>query len=330
MNLISDPAKNSKALYYLRNHLESLIPNGYYRLQLNSKIALYPDDLHEAIQKRVSYYNQLKADFSPSEFATTLAAIPNKPHSAYYFDFRQTSRYFDSMCRFDRVFGDVIHVPDFPSFVKSRPIDGENTNSVLLKLNKVRHYVFVRDRQPFDAKTGRLVWRGKVKPHQHRFDVVDKWYRHPACDIGQSNRVMAGDDPAKTKPFLPISDQLKYKYILSLEGNDVATNLKWILSSNSLCLMRKPRYETWFMEGSLIPGHHYAELKDDFSDIEEKIAYFDDHPDEAKQIIDNANRWVAQFQDQRRELLISLLVMQKYLLLSRQLEDSTCDLLWQR
>ncbi|MEZ5488948.1 MAG: glycosyl transferase family 90 [Gammaproteobacteria bacterium] len=285
---------------------------------MQRKLAGYSETQLEVMQRRVNYYNRLRADFTPSAIATTLGSLPDKPHSAYYFDMRETARYFPAAYKFDKVFGDVIHVPTHPSFVKSRPIGGDNANSVLLKLNKVRHYSFVRDRKKFDAKLNKLVWRGKVKPHQHRFDLVEKWYRHPACDIGQSNKVSKGDDPAKTRPFLSVARQLEYKYVLSMEGNDVATNLKWIFSSNSLCLMRRPRYETWFMEGKLIPDHHYVLLRDDFSDIEDKIDYFNEHPDEAQEIVRNANRWVEQFKDQQSELAISLMVLQKYFNHSRQ------------
>ncbi len=34
--------------------------------------------------------------------------------------------------------------------------------------------------------------------------------------------------------FSSMADQLKFKYFLSLEGNDVATGLKWMLLSNSV------------------------------------------------------------------------------------------------
>ena len=37
-----------------------------------------------------------------------------------------------------------------------------------------------------------------------------------------------------------MEDQLKYKYILMLEGNDVATGLKWQLISNSVVFMARP------------------------------------------------------------------------------------------
>ena len=78
-------------------------------------------------------------------------------------------------------------------------------------------------------------------------------------------------NPIWTKPRLNISEQLQYKFILSIEGNDVASNLKWIMSSNSLAVMPKPKFESWFMEGLLIPDYHFVEIKRDYSDLEENL-----------------------------------------------------------
>ena len=66
------------------------------------------------------------------------------------------------------------------------------------------------------------------------------------------------------------------------------------------------------MEGTLRPNYHYIEVKDDFSDLEERLTYYIEHPEEAEAIIQHAHEYVAQFQDQERERLISLLVLQKY------------------
>ena len=75
-----------------------------------------------------------------------------------------------------------------------------------------------------------------------------------------------------------MGEQLQNKFILCIEGNDVASNLKWAMSSNSLVFMtKKPKFETWFMEGTLIPGHHYVEIKDDYSDMIEKMDYYLSH-----------------------------------------------------
>ncbi|QQD22544.1 hypothetical protein GJQ54_12555 [Oceanospirillaceae bacterium ASx5O] len=106
--------------------------------------------------------------------------------------------------------------------------------------------------------------------------------------------------------------QLQYRYILSMEGYDVATNLKWIMFSNSLCMMRKPRFETWMMEGRLEAGVHYVELKDDHSDFAEKIAYYELNPVEVLRIIENAQNYMKQFFDEKIELITSLKVLDKY------------------
>ena len=84
------------------------------------------------------------------------------------------------------------------------------------------------------------------------------------------------------------------------------------MSANSVAVMPRPRYETWFMEGRLVPNYHYIEIRDDFSDLEEKIRYYVSHPEEAEAIARHAHDWIAQFQDPERELLVSLLVMKKY------------------
>lgn len=72
------------------------------------------------------------------------------------------------------------------------------------------------------------------------------------------------------------------------------------------------------MEGPLQGGVHYIEIKDDYSDLEEKIRYYSTHPEEAKAIIRNAQAFVDQFRDKEREELISLLVLEKYFRHTRQ------------
>lgn len=82
------------------------------------------------------------------------------------------------------------------------------------------------------------------------------------CNLGE----IKGRHPNKQwiVEKMTLRQHLDYKFILSLEGNDVASNLKWVMSSNSLAVMPRPTCETWFMEGRLIPNYHYVEIKPDF------------------------------------------------------------------
>ena len=84
------------------------------------------------------------------------------------------------------------------------------------------------------------------------------------------------------------------------------------MSSNSLAVMPKPKFETWYMEGNLKPGVHYVEIKDDYSDLHEKMQYYIDHPDKAERIIENAHNWVRQFRNKKIERLTQIAVLGEY------------------
>jgi Glycosyl transferase family 90 len=235
--------------------------------------------------------------------------------SRYYYDLKEHARYFPRDFRIAHIFADVTHVPDQPSIVKSRPILGNIENSVLMKLNKLRHYQFVHDKTRFEEKKSIAVWRGSAHS-QKRIALVRGYHDHPLCDVKTANRKDRGG------AFMSPASQMSFRYILSVEGNDVATNTKWIMASQSLCIMPQPVYETWYMEGALKQGVHYVEVRSDFEDLEEKILYYENHTNEAREIIRNANAYVAQFLDEPREHLVSLLVLYKYFALTGQLNPS--------
>jgi len=65
-----------------------------------------------------------------------------------------------------------------------------------------------------------------------------------------------------------------------------------------------PRFETWFMERRLEPGRHFVMLKNDFSDLEEKVDYYTRHTQEAEDIIRNAHAWIDMFTDQFKESIV--------------------------
>ena len=313
-----DPDKNSKFFYYLRNVLSYLLPDILFRRKLEKMLTKGRND--PEVMERVRYYNGCDTHFRLDGEAVALAAFRKEKKKTYFFDLFAWLRYFRPDCRSAYLFGDITHVPEQPTLLKSRPIAGENRNSVLMNLNKIRHFVFVNDTVPFEAKKSMAVWRGKAY-REHRREFVRRYHDNSLCDIGQTNTKLDTDAPWQ-KPRMSLKEQLQYKFIVSIEGNDVASNLKWIMSSNSLVFMARPKYETWFMEGTLVPDFHYVLLKDDYSDLEEKVAYYSGHTDEALEIIRNAHRHVDRFRDAEREAIVSLMVLEKYFEKSGQSEAS--------
>ncbi len=302
--------KNNKLAYYTRNVLELAVPRFVFRRQLRRELAMASRFDAGYVAGRVDYYNKLEGPKPLSGDTPRIRDLElQKKHNVYVLDTLQVARYFDGDLRLAHVFGDVAHVPPVPSVVKSRPVDGDNANSVLLKLNKVRHFTFVNDRRPFASKKDMLVFRAAVnQPQRARF--LELYRGHPLCDVGQTNR--RGGNPAWQAERMTIDQQLDYKFILCIEGHDVASSLKWVMSSSSVAVMPRPKFETWFMEGKLLPGVHYVCIREDYSDLEEKLHHYMAHPGEAVEIARNANLHVAQFKDRRREKLISLLVLDKY------------------
>jgi len=301
--------KNNKLWYYLLNYIRQYIPSTFFQKRLQDKLEDNKEFDSQYIQQRVDYYNRLnKIDNLTNNTKPISEFKLGTKMKTYFFDSYEYIRYFNPKLRAIFLLGDITHVPDEPSFVKSRPIEGNITNSIVLKLDKIRHFLFVNDSKPFESKKNMLI--GRSKAHQsHRIKFLEMYFNHPMCNIGQVNQ---GMNPQFIANRMTISEHLEYKFILCLEGWDVASNLKWVMSSNSLAVMPKPTYETWFMEGTLIPNYHYVLIKDDYSDLEERLNYYIKHADEALLIIEHAHEYVKQFKNRKQEDLISLMVIQKY------------------
>ncbi|BCN22984.1 glycosyl transferase family 90 [Vibrio alfacsensis] len=311
--------KDSKFPYYFSNASSLLIPRFIYRAQAKRLLSTLTESERANCLDRVNYYNKCTAPFqvdSNEQSYATISGFKKTKGWTYFFDIRQVMRYFPSRFAFNYINGDVTHIPNVPSFIKSRPIAGQNQNSVVLKLNQIRHFKFIDDPVRYQDKKDMVVWRG-VGFQPHRTKVIHAFYDHPQCNIGQTRPV---EGQPWEKGFMSIEEQLQYKFLLCIEGNDVATNLKWAMSSNSLVIMSKPKYETWFMEGKLQAGVHYVEVNDDYSDLPEKMNYYLENEAEALAIIRNAHQWVEQFKNDKRERLISLMVADKYFTLSNQCE----------
>ena len=179
-----DFSKNAKLSYYIRNILGLLIPSYFYQ-KIVTSYAL--DTVGEKLQKRVDYYNKLTETFRPSDTLKTIKAFKKEKKKTYFFDLYEYLRYFPNHLRVSYLFGDITTIPDTPTIVKSRPISGDNQNSILMKLNKVRHFIFVEDKIAFKDKNNLLVWRGKA--HMlHRQAFVQRYHDNPHCDVGETKK----------------------------------------------------------------------------------------------------------------------------------------------
>jgi hypothetical protein len=329
-NLNSSNAKSRKLFYYLKNiPLVFFLPSILSRSSLK-QILKNNNFQHEYIESRVKYYLKTTANFEVSKKSKNASEllwnqISKNKQNSHFIDFYLLLKFFNHKNKVDFVYSTTDYIdsavakqhPAYPTFVKSRPIGSDNKNSILLKLNQVKLFHFIKDPNKFENKKNQAVWRGDIRNNPIRKYFVKNFYKSPLFDIGQTK---PNDNTPWMKSFMSIRDQLNYKFIFCLEGKCISTNLYWAMSSNSVCVMPKPKYESWFMEGKLKDGVHYVKVEDDFSDAEEKIKFYLNENDKCLEIIDNAKKFVRQFKDVKQERLIQLLILKQYFKFTGQYE----------
>lgn len=239
-------------------------------------------------------------------------------------------------------FPDSIYWFETPVLTKARHIHGKSLRTPYAVIGRFRtetHFgnvkkaIALRGKTPYAQKKSAIVWRGGpsgtgfnntyeahlIKPS--REDMLKLWCNHPEVaeeiDVGMISKWQYKDFQQYLKNKLSLDEMVKYKYLLSVEGNDVATNLKWAMASDCLVIMPQPRVESWFAESLLQPWVHYVPVGDDFSDLYAVKQWCDANPDMCQEIIQNANRYVEQFTNETREEYLFHHILRKYCTLVR-------------
>lgn len=187
---------------------------------------------------------------------------------------------------------------------------------IIWKLATRRHYgfldaVILKD-MPWEKKKNAAIFRGQLTGSRDGYDkhLPDMEnclnlrrcrlvYNHANSELvnarltdtrGRLPDVLNG--VALTTSSVTIRHLLRYKGIVMLEGNDVASGLKWALLSESVVLMPIPKHTSWAMEELLRPWVHYVPITEDATDLEEKMEWIVSHDKEARRISYAATLWM--------------------------------------
>uniref|UniRef100_A0A7S0IN63 Glycosyl transferase CAP10 domain-containing protein n=1 Tax=Micromonas pusilla TaxID=38833 RepID=A0A7S0IN63_MICPS len=173
---------------------------------------------------------------------------------------------------------------NLPLVTKARRItDVGNRTRILWPLNIERHFGPLRhvggQDINWEAKAEKLVWRGVDTGFEGERARQIKTLRannaglQRLIDVAFSSHLLNPENAKYSRPWMTIGELLRNKYLLSLEGNDVASGLKWMLYSRSVVFMPPPRCETWAMESALQPYVHYIPIEHDLSNLEARVAW---------------------------------------------------------
>jgi hypothetical protein len=275
---------------------------------------------HFTNEYRINYYtnNNLEENILEENNFSNIPCFDNffilneqSEHSSNYM--KDIKKFFSNYKKYKIlvIFGDNLNKNDYLCLAKARNL-GENKR-ILLKLNEHRHWGNIKHVNindiAFNQKNNKLIWRGSTLtgPKKNRSIFVKNIdsFKNVNFDFKHSIK--------NDKNSLTLNNQLKSKFLLSIEGNDVSSGLKWMLYSNSCVLMCKPTCCSWAMEDHLIPYYHYVPINDDFTDLEKQYEWCLQNINKCEEIALNGKRYIEQFLNVENERKITGSVIEHYL-----------------
>lgn len=95
------------------------------------------------------------------------------------------------------------------------------------------------------------------------------------------------------KKRVDMNKQLKYKYLINIDGHSKVNRESYLLQTGCLILNVESKYvignQRWY-DHLLIPYVHYVPIKYDLSDLEEKIIWCRNNDTKCKEIVNNAKK----------------------------------------
>src|SRR5260370_37903071 len=202
-----------KFKFYLKSVILDLFPSLIFEKKYDRMFRNLDEQQWTYIRARANYYNKLERRFVLDETASRSGALPLRGNpSAYYYDLKDISRYFSRSLKFNYDFSDIKEAVREPTLLKTRPLTEANKNSVILKLDKIRHFNFVEDTRSFESKINMAVFRGACY-QEHRKEFVARCHSSQMADIGDTDDAQKGRHGHS--PYMCIAQQLQLQLVIS-------------------------------------------------------------------------------------------------------------------
>ena len=221
------------------------------------------------------------------------------------------------------------NLKEYPYISHNRPYNREY--SILFPLPQTYGRMVFRgdDLRKFNDKKDQIIWRGVASGLDSQLNPVHK-FSNFETSIKQVQRFIFVNKFSKTHNIKFVDFALKfknkfakhsfqdfdlflknnpralgeqlswaqdicsYKYILNLEGYDWPSSLCQSLQSNSVTIATTPKWHN-VLHFNLEPWKHYVPIKDDGSDLEDKLAWCKSNDKECKKISDRSSEYMSQF-----------------------------------
>ncbi len=212
-----------------------------------------------------------------------------------------------------------------PSFIMSKDTNLSNEEDLLLlpdiyMIDKrwaqlIKEIEEGNQKYPWQDKENKIFWRGYFTGGSYNIQNFDKLPRLSLAIFSRlypdlinakfsSNSLTESDKSSKgletvlkilwpEKPkAVKEKDHLKYKYLISLDGNTCAwQRVPWIMLSNSVLVKQETTKMEWFYP-AIKPYTHYVPINEKITDLFQQIEWMKTHDPELKQISKNAHNFI--------------------------------------
>lgn len=289
--------KEVQNLTYLHRREMKLIRRADYN---NSFIHWYCTRLvHQPLfrdLRGMPFYEEYKNLLSLRDFFLTIDEMDDQYHEQPYPMF----------------FGETDELDGIPCIRKARRISDETGVLFLFRTLRHNYPCFEAQRKdiPWHQKKTNVIWRGATTGRGKRVEFVENYI--DKYDVAFSSIKQMPHLTNLKRGSVSIEEQLQNKFIISLPGHELASNLRWVLSSNSVPIMPRPDWHSWIVESRLEPNVHYLELNDDFSNLNELLAWAEENDKACEQIAINGKNYISQFLNIDNDLPVQKLLLEEY------------------
>lgn len=217
-----------------------------------------------------------------------------------------------AMCKKDS--NQIILLPDYEAL---------GSRYQVLKEGDITKNVF-----PWETKREKLIWRGSTAQLWTKIteNNLHLFSRIKLCELSQTSPewvdakftifAQGGEKIPYLKQFkgerLSYEEQLQYKYHILIDGNTCPYSTSgWKFFGNSLICKPDSDWIQWYTQ-ALIPYVHYIPVRQDLSDLVEKLLWSSEHDDEARKIAENCREFALSHITIMENLTYLYFAIQKY------------------
>ena len=198
----------------------------------------------------------------------------------------------------------VILIPDHASLLLH-----SKTGTYNWKYNVIPAVLKANNEIPWEKKIEKIFWRGSTTGGIY---TEENWKKFPRAKVAllskqypnlidaSFNSIVQCTNEAKatiiaeglTGETASIETQIPYKYQIAIDGNVCSyPGFQWRLLSNSVVFKLESKHAQWF-SSALRPYEHYIPVRDDASDLLQKLDWAMKNDHQCKRIADNATQFV--------------------------------------